>query len=99
MADFNGGRHESDLVAERARVVLHVQRPENNHYFLHHEWRILHGGEASAMVRLSDSGQDATVEPPVASSVLDVAPDGKRFAALAPENMEPQKAPTQVNFW
>jgi serine/threonine-protein kinase len=39
------------------------------------------------------------LSPPFASSILDVARDGKRFAVLAPANTEPQKVPTHLNFW
>jgi hypothetical protein len=32
------------------------------------------------------------------SSIIDLAPDGKRFAVLVPANAESQKPPTHVNF-
>jgi serine/threonine-protein kinase len=35
--------------------------------------------------------------PPFASSNIDLAPDGKRFAILVPANTEPPKPPTHVN--
>jgi hypothetical protein len=39
------------------------------------------------------------LSPPFASSFMDVAPDGRRFAVLAPANREPQGTPTHLNFW